>query len=622
MALAIDATSTAKTGNTGTSYSWSHTCTGTELGLIVVIGSTGDVATAVDYNGVSMTKLGEQQEPDTGHKVGMWYLIAPSTGANNINTTFASGKAVEVRAISFTGAHQSAMVGTFISATYTGAHTNAPTVTVTSATNDIVVDGLVWNQNAEAANETAGAGQTEQGAAASGSFARCAQSTENGAASVVMSWAMSGVTAWAICGVAVKPSGGGGGGGGGSGTVTLDTSSSTTTTNSGTSLSWQHTTAGANRALIVGCSNTSQGYPTGVTYAGVAMTLVTQAQEGNTGKRVSVWKLSNPTLGTNTVTIAFPSAVAGTFGAASFNSCQQTTTSLVRTSGTSTGSTLNPTLTIASNVGDLVFGVVAATANVTSTLGAQQSTLWFDAGASSTIQARASYESGSATVITSFSMSTTADWAISTLSLIPSAASAEAQSGQMVLSMPSWFPRRRLPPGARGANGWMCDESTPVSPAMPPMAISYSFRLPRVLKRSPHIFMRQAGPMPDDVSATPAPTFATAAIDPRISLPPPTLTDEEQWMRQAAAWMAEANQGHLQNIGIITLQANAASTPVTDDRAGYNSFIGFTPRTANASSELNSGNMYIQQPQAAGSFTIVHTNNAQTDRTFTYSILG
>ena len=45
------------------------------------------------------------------------------------------------------------------------------------------------------------------------------------------------------------------------------------------------------------------------------------------------------------------------------------------------------------------------------------------------------------------------------------------------------------------------------------------------------------------------------------------------------------------------------------------------PTTANASAEQGAGTMFVG-PRAKQSFTITHANNAQTDRTFAYSVLG
>jgi len=79
--------------------------------------------------------------------------------------------------------------------------------------------------------------------------------------------------------------------------------------------------------------------------------------------------------------------------------------------------------------------------------------------------------------------------------------------------------------------------------------------------------------------------------------------------------------GKLNCTGSVTLTASAASTAVTDQRAGYESVILFMPTTANAAAEQAAGGMYVST-RGKQTFTITHANNAQTDRTFDYIIIG
>jgi hypothetical protein len=73
--------------------------------------------------------------------------------------------------------------------------------------------------------------------------------------------------------------------------------------------------------------------------------------------------------------------------------------------------------------------------------------------------------------------------------------------------------------------------------------------------------------------------------------------------------------------GQITLTASAASTDVTDFRVGEDSVINLTPITANAATEIGGGTMYVSS-RGSQTFTITHANNAQTDRTFIYTVTG
>ena len=95
-----------------------------------------------------------------------------------------------------------------------------------------------------------------------------------------------------------------------------------------------------------------------------------------------------------------------------------------------------------------------------------------------------------------------------------------------------------------------------------------------------------------------------------------------RWISQIARVVNRINAGKLNATGTITLTANASGTAVVDARATAFSFIDFMPTTANARDEyLKNGTMFVSA-RANGGFTVSHANNAQTDRTFVYSIIG
>ena len=83
--------------------------------------------------------------------------------------------------------------------------------------------------------------------------------------------------------------------------------------------------------------------------------------------------------------------------------------------------------------------------------------------------------------------------------------------------------------------------------------------------------------------------------------------------------------GRIQSTGLVTLTANAASTTVTDYRVGRDSVIVFMPLTANAATELYGATMYVTAANITpltNQFQITHANNAQTERTFRYVLIG
>jgi hypothetical protein len=99
------------------------------------------------------------------------------------------------------------------------------------------------------------------------------------------------------------------------------------------------------------------------------------------------------------------------------------------------------------------------------------------------------------------------------------------------------------------------------------------------------------------------------------------IPDEIQHRRLIAQWEREAHQGHLGNIGSVTLGTSTAATAIVDTRVGSNSFIGLMPTTANAAQDLGLGTTYISSRSAQG-FTITHANTTTADRAFVYCILG
>ena len=79
--------------------------------------------------------------------------------------------------------------------------------------------------------------------------------------------------------------------------------------------------------------------------------------------------------------------------------------------------------------------------------------------------------------------------------------------------------------------------------------------------------------------------------------------------------------GKSNNTGTFTCTASAATTAVTDFRAGKSSIILLMPQTANAAAEVGNGTIHVST-RAKQSFTVTHANNSQTDRTFGYVVVG
>ncbi len=92
------------------------------------------------------------------------------------------------------------------------------------------------------------------------------------------------------------------------------------------------------------------------------------------------------------------------------------------------------------------------------------------------------------------------------------------------------------------------------------------------------------------------------------------------WCRKLASAINGLLQGKSNNYGTFTLTANSATSTITDKRIGQDTVIHWQPTTANAATALT--NIYESSRTVATSFVLTHTNNAQTDRTFKYTLTG
>lgn len=140
MAIAFDAKSNASfiAQSAGTV---AHTCTGANLVLAVCssvesnVGPTNNPITGITYNSVALTKIRSDQRVDSNRSE-IWYLINPSTGANNIIVTYTGlTEGGVIGGISLTGVDQNSPLdanaggtthnGTLITGTITTIAANA-----------------------------------------------------------------------------------------------------------------------------------------------------------------------------------------------------------------------------------------------------------------------------------------------------------------------------------------------------------------------------------------------------------------------------------------------------------------------------------------------------------------
>lgn len=95
--------------------------------------------------------------------------------------------------------------------------------------------------------------------------------------------------------------------------------------------------------------------------------------------------------------------------------------------------------------------------------------------------------------------------------------------------------------------------------------------------------------------------------------------DEKRHRRNISQWAQWINQGHLANVGSVTLAAGTASTILSDARIGINTVPILQPATANALSAYPT--VYVSTISAGG-LTITHSSTAAADKTFRYALLG
>ena len=100
-----------------------------------------------------------------------------------------------------------------------------------------------------------------------------------------------------------------------------------------------------------------------------------------------------------------------------------------------------------------------------------------------------------------------------------------------------------------------------------------------------------------------------------------TLQPTEQNQRTQNEVIRQIMDGKTNNRGTFTLTASTTTTAAIDARCGANSVVLFMPTTANAAAEIGAGTIYVSST-GKQTFTVTHANNAQTDRTFKYVIVG
>lgn len=134
MAIAFDA-ATDNSQVTGTSHSFSHTCTGDDRLLIVSwMQTVNATVTSCTYNGVAMTAVtGSGLEiVETGGWLQQYYLVAPATGSNTVEITVPTSRFMRACSASYTGVAQTGTIDSSNTATGTSDTATLTTTVVAS----------------------------------------------------------------------------------------------------------------------------------------------------------------------------------------------------------------------------------------------------------------------------------------------------------------------------------------------------------------------------------------------------------------------------------------------------------------------------------------------------------
>jgi hypothetical protein len=219
--MALSGKSTSGGAGHGSTVSWSHTVnSGDDRILDVLLAFRGNGGTPNDLSiafntSEALTRIGAYNFA-TDVYVQVWRLSAPTVTTADVVVTQLNGATHRIVGCGLSYSEADASAPTFSTG---GANPgSSPSLDVSSATGEVVADAVaVWQETGDTATLTAGGGQTEEqndeDVATTG--VRGGMSTEAGASSVTMSWAIgSGPDEFSHIAYAIKPAAAGGGGGG------------------------------------------------------------------------------------------------------------------------------------------------------------------------------------------------------------------------------------------------------------------------------------------------------------------------------------------------------------------------------------------------------------------------
>jgi uncharacterized repeat protein (TIGR01451 family) len=366
-----------------------------------------ETVTGVTFNGTPLVQLGTRNDTANDHRVEMWYLLNPPAAAHTVSVTFSNpGGSIfnptqigaAVGAIALSDVDQTTPLGSFVSAQ--GGTSGGSTINVPSGTGQVVVDTLAIDGRR---TPTAGAGQTRRWGLNSGNgngtdvygFG----STEAGTSTVTMSETFSGTSGWAMGAVSVMP--------------IVPT------------LTAPFTVTGTNNVLIVGVSMNISGNTgatvSSVTYNGVALTSAGFHNDAGNTRRVEIWYLVAPAVGTHNIVVNLSGVAGAVVGATNVSGADQT--SPIRNFAFADGAAdALSTLDVPSANGDTVVDTlaIAGTDSVTAD-GPTQTQVWASSsgGATTDVYGSGSSRAGASSVPLSETFNANSNWSLGAVSVRP-----------------------------------------------------------------------------------------------------------------------------------------------------------------------------------------------------------
>lgn len=185
-------------------YNWSHTTTGTNLGLLVNVSifATGTV-TGVTYNSVALQFI--RFDSIGVYRNEIWVLEGPTLGTNNVVVTLNTSLTSIASAASYTGVNQTEMVESNTGTT--GSGVSSPSLSLATTTDQAwIIDGLTTSDTSMSVTGSQTQRDNNSGALGTGALGDLGPVTPT--AMKTMSWSAVTITdSWALSVIAIDPAG-------------------------------------------------------------------------------------------------------------------------------------------------------------------------------------------------------------------------------------------------------------------------------------------------------------------------------------------------------------------------------------------------------------------------------